>query len=455
MKHKSNSLLKLGYAPLAVYAEFDRKYAQNLKTRSEEKLAELDDVEIVSWKDLIISETDLRKAIQTFKEAEIDVLILQTATFPNGSIGVQLAEAMKVPIILWAVREPHMKGTLPLNSLCGVNLLSHPLSKLGLTYKFLYANPEDQKFLRELKSYLVAVKVSKQLSDVKVGLIGSRAPGFYASNFDELLLKRQFGVQISNIPISALFKILNGISKKEAVNTLKGEKFQTAAGDLLNDEIVLNIKRNYLGLKKMVSDRKLNAIAIRDWPELLGEDWYKGKESGVGRIWPALGYLHDSGVSVGYEGDMNASISMCILRYLTNQTPFFADIIEFTPEENKLLLWHYGAAPSLANEPSMVSYTQVGYEFHFNLKPGICTLARLEAQEDTHRMLIAKGKALPTEIPLHRASVYVKLEGSVRELMDTIIYDGWGHHYCLAYGDCSTELIEFCKVKGIKAVEIR
>ncbi len=80
-------------------------------------------------------------AIEELNHAEFDLLLLLQASFADSSVAVGMVESMgdrRVPVLLWAVPDARSGGRLRLNSLCGINLAGHALTRRGLTYDYVH-----------------------------------------------------------------------------------------------------------------------------------------------------------------------------------------------------------------------------------------------------------------------------------------------------------------------------
>jgi len=94
----------------------------------------------------------------------------------------------------------------------------------------------------------------------------------------------------------------------------------------------------------------------------------------------------------------------------------------------------------------------VGVTIEFPLKPGQITLTRIATVEDNYRILLATGDALETDLLARGTPVRAKMARSVADLIETIIYQGFPHHYVVGYGDVSREIKELARLWDLKVV---
>ncbi len=382
----------------------------------------------------------LDEAIREFFQAKkIDVLILQVGTFPDGEFPLILAEELNIPIILHSLPEPDLEHNIDLNSLSGANLSTYSLSATAHPHSFLHGDPGDKKVQQELTAHLRAGFALASLHGLRVGLVGFRAPGFYPCVFDELMLRKILGVSLDYIDLGEVKKAFNSSLRKKAPH----QTFLTPDGETLPDLSIQWMEAHYAALTGVFEDSGKHVFAIRDWPELL--DIYA-----PGSIWPALGWMLDDGYLVAPEGDVNAAVTMHLAQMLGGGVPFFSDISAWDDNLSALLLWHYGAAPSLANDPNLIRFGREGRQVEFTLKPGPATLLRLGMKDHQFRLLAVASRILDKPVTIKRAGAWLQtLNMPAGDVVYKLLDQGWEHHYCLIYGDILTELQVFSKLSGI------
>ena len=211
---------------------------------------------------------------------------------------------------------------------------------------------------------------------------------------------------------------------------------------------VESIEKYYTALGAVLERSGHGLFAIKDWPEIMGLD-------DPGGIWPGLGWLLDEGYLLAPEGDVNAALTMAILHGLTGSTPFFADISAWDDETNALALWHYGGAPSLARDPQEIRYGEEGREVQFTLKPGRGTMVRFGYHHQQFRILAISVEMLDKKVQFRRAGGWAKtVKQPARDVVQTMLDDGWEHHVVLTYGDILPELRAISRFTGIPLTEL-
>lgn len=422
---------------------FDQVVASRNLTETRNWLAKFWNV--VGPQEVINDLPALESALQDFQtKTQPQVLVLQIGTFPDGEVPLRIAERIRVPLIIHSLPEPEIEQRIAINSLCGANLTTFTLTEMGFAHKAIHGFVSDPIVQQQMSAYIRAGLTLAALKDQRIGLIGFRAPGFYPCVFDELLIRRTFSVGIDHIPLSEVVMEL----QKGKRHPIPVSEFPTVEGGRLGTDSVEAIQKYYTALRTVLERNGHGLFAIKDWPEIMGlED--------PGGIWPGLGWMLDEGNLLAPEGDVNAALTMAILHGLTATTPFFADISAWDDRTQALALWHYGGAPSLAQCPADVRYGEEGREVQFTLKSGRGTLVRFGYHQQQFRILAINVEILDKKVQLRRAGGWAHtLNRPAREVVQTMLDDGWEHHVVLTYGDVLPELRAIARFTGIPLTEL-
>jgi L-fucose isomerase-like protein len=193
--------LIIGFVSMAQPYNTDKELAAKMYKLAKNKMSELINVEVVSPEGLIISMEDAQAAVELLKANPVDLLIVQNGTFSSGQAFMHLVQNFSGFIVLWAMPEPPYNGPLKFNSLCGINLNASLLSNMERQYKYFYASPENSEFWLDFAKWLKVFSFVKRLKEVRIGLFGSRTPGFYTFGLNELSVRKIIG------PVSYGFRV--------------------------------------------------------------------------------------------------------------------------------------------------------------------------------------------------------------------------------------------------------
>jgi len=400
---------------------------------------------------LVTTPEDSEKVTQEFKTKDIDALIILEGAFTWDNIPARIVQDLgDIPVIMWAFPEPPMKGgKLLTNSLCGAIMNCAALKKLGRKYRLIYGNPEEKKTITILDQYLRAIAAVKRLSHSKYCLIGYRTPGFYNSTFDEMLVRKTFGIETVHLSLLDLMDYALQIKDKTVQKDVNMVKGKWKIGEATEKDLY-NSAKFHKFLVDFSRSNKIDCYGIKCWPEL--------PKRGL-NICFVIGWLTDEGIISGCEADFDGTMTMLLQYYLTDEIPWLADLIHMDEKKNVCIFWHCGAAPpSLASDKSGVAIQKQyrgldrGASIEFPLQAGRVTIARLGPSEGRYRMFITTGEAIQTEMILRGNPSIVKMDSSVEDMLGTISQNGIEHHYAIIYGDHKNDLVEVCQWLNIKII---
>ncbi len=407
---------------------------------------------IISYGKMIDSKEHVNACISEFKKAEVDVIVMVYGAFTGDDVCCAFADALNIPIILWAPREESWvrDGRLYANGLCSATMNGASLKRIGADYRILFGNYDEPRVQKKLDDIIGAYATVKNIKGLTYGLFGYRPTAFYNCSFDEITIRKTFGINIEETDLKVVFDTMESLSKEEVgaeiANTLN--LWDTSE---LPDGHLDNHVRLYLALKKLVPQQGYDYSAIKCWPEM-----------GNLKTTPCavLGRLADEGMFVGCEGDVDAGLAAVMQNIITGTPAFITDLINIDEDENTVTYWHCGnAAPSLHNKADGVKMSDhplagQGTAFYCSLKEGPVTAARLTNLNGKYIMFILSGQAIPTTRNTKGAMVNVKVKTPVLELVDKIAESGMSHHYSLIWGDVADKMAEIAKILGIEVISL-
>lgn len=427
-------MLSIGFVPL-LRTTFDVPYAESV-IESAYRVMMNADFTLVGDKTPVTDadEAALRSA-DFSASASIDVLVVLQATFADSTLIDALISPLHVvdvPILLWAVPEPHTGGRLRLNSLCGVNLGAHHLRRIGRPYHTIYANADDPSVIQQITALGQARRAKQALKSARIGIIGEHPAGFDTCDYDAGALRKLFGVEI--VPVALREKVFADARRVESgtVDTLFADLSHRVSG-LAGDAPTRGTLSTYVTLQQISADERLAGCAVRCWPEFF-------TELGCAAC-GALSLLTDAGTPSSCEADVNGTITQFILAQLSGSAAFGSDIVSVDDTSDALVLWHCGLAPlSMADTESTPTATlhsnrRLPLLMDFMLKPGAVTVARLSEATGQYRLVIGRADIVRGEKPFSGTTGLIRFARSARQVIDTILGEGLEHHIALTYGD--------------------
>lgn len=397
---------------------------------------------------------DSRTAVEKAKylsEKEIHCLVFMMGAWPLPSTAIDAIDKLdrRVSVILWAFPDPSVLSLVPACHFHGI------FDDIGINHEFIHGTPEDDNFIRTIKTSAKASQTVIELNGMNLGLFGGRYFHMYTGMADLVQVKKIFGVETTHIDEFMLVKEAEQIDKAGITeySRLLHNKYKNISTP---PEVEEKSIRLYFALKKYLKEYNLDFAAVKCMPEVQGD--YCSHCLSVA--------MHmDEGIVVACEADVNAALIMQILKMVSDSSPGFGDICELNMKEKTLRLANCGAfATNLAASPNDVHFMEqydylcpgpgTGMTTSFFAKPGRVTLARLGRIKGEYVMQISSGEALFT--PRERlGELRDRMPQTIIRLDDDpeiFLQNCRANHMHWVYGDYQKELCKICGILGINDI---
>ena len=442
---------KIGYLPLSK-VNWTNETLEAARESALKFLKSLPGVEVVGPDHMLSLEGEAIELLDQFEQDRPDLIITHFLTFSLGVVPPMFAQRLKVPVVLWSMKEPDPKGgRLQNNSFCAANMNAHHFWRLHMPYFHVHAEPGTQDAADQLMKAINVAKAMKALGRMRIGLIGGRVPGFFTSCADEMMLRRTLGPEVKIITEHELFTCAQNLTPEEVAKGMAiiDEDLKTPAADAPKGDQKEKSARLIAAVMKMKEKFFVDTFAMRCWPEVILNEFY-----GIA-VCSTIGHLTNHGYLTACEGDIYGAVMMRIGQIISQDLPFFCDLI--VAEGDYGVAWHCGAAPCGLCKPGYTPELHCsatvegggvkGCTGEFPLKPGRVTLARLGEKRDGtgFRMLACTGTGLDTDLFVRGTPLKIKFDAGCDAVRKEVIENGWEHHYALMYGDRTDELTAFCR----------
>ena len=414
--------IKLGVVCLT-RTTFEYKTAQEIFNKTKEDLKKIENTEWEIIEETVIEINEAEEAAKKLNSANVDAVVVISGTFHLGHLILYFQKIIEKPILLWAYNElPYDGGKIRLNSVCGLNLNASNLYKSGVNdFYYTIGDKIDE-------DWVDAIRIKTALKNARLGILGSRAHGFFNMAVDELNNFRESGVIIDYYRIDEVFKQNSEDVVKNAEEHVK-KVYDTAS---VTAEQVNKVANLSLSLKEFMDKENLSGLAVRCWPEFAAN-------YGVAPC-ASMSNLQAEGYLLSCEGDIQGLMSMLAHKAIGAETPFLADLSQVNLEEDYSLMWHCGVAPSNLWDGkcnmSLDTYFAGGrgVTADFVMKEGDVNIMRIDTALGKTRIFMQEGKAEYMEKLLRGTYAKVRFEKHMTEVLDLLIYNGIAHHVSLVYG---------------------
>ena len=269
--------MKLGILPIA-RSTFDVPFAGE---RLAAMLAALDTAggELCGPRHLLLEPDAADAAMVDVLASAPDLILVLQVTFTDAGFIARLAGATDLPIAIWAPPEPRLGGRLRLNALCGLNLASHALGRLGRRFSYLYAEPERAgDALAEILSggrrvvprdgtICAAAPLQEPLAPMRIARIGTHPEGFDTCRYDPGELIRRTGVEVDELELGTLFDAARALPEADVAPIRTRTEAQLPnLGELDAGEVDRSL-RLAGALQGLRATGGYDGFAIRCWPE--------------------------------------------------------------------------------------------------------------------------------------------------------------------------------------------
>ena len=440
---------------------FDVPFAEKTARRAFETLAQLE-MEIIGPQALLFNADGVREALAGLQAERIDLLLLLQVTFTDATMTVALAKAVAAPILLWGFPEARTGGRLRLNSLCGVNLAAHALSKAGRECAYLFAAADDRGVAERIvalsrdfhstrpppartpaapdaSAVVRAEDVQSYLQGTRIGRIGMHPDGFDTCVFDDKALAGLTGVAVDQIELKQLFDAAAGVPRRNVAAIRARATNDLGSLDELEQEPLDKSLRLYAGLKEIAESKGLAGLAIRCWPEMF-------TEYGCAACGP-MAMLNEEKTPCACEADVYGNVTTLILQRLSGRPAIIADLVDMDPETDTGVLWHCGLAPVSMADPETKPRADIHSNRHkpllnaFPLKPGRVTIARLSQAKGVTKLVVGGGEMIRAPQSFSGTAGVIRFDRPVPEVLDVVVGEGLEHHFGFTYGDFRAELV--------------
>jgi len=430
---------------IKAYDELGRPWVESETTDRVVNALQISGLEIIEYPEVIVSIQSSLGAVNKFRESNVDCVIIFIDTWNWANQIVQAAREVNLPLILWAIPLPAKW------SIGGLAVTHGSLDESGIEHEVVYGFPEDDGVMDKILNYSSAAMVINSLKRSRYGSIGGPGMGIYTGIVPANQWLKEFGISVGFTDQYTVVVEAEKVSRKEVEDYYEELKKDYNKIPPL-DEIMERSIKLYFGLKKIIKEEGYNFTGVKCTFDL--SDNYCSACLGQSR-------LGKEGFPTACLSDANGALTMYIMRLLTDEPLFMADVNLINKKEKTIRLIDDGAAaPQIAKSKDDVELDYQprleakasGICTNLIAKPGRVTLSRLSRVDGKYHMHIVEGEAYDAPKELKDECGYpfwphcfVRLNAD----MDKFIQNLRSEYIHMAYGNLKPKLMEVCKLLKI------
>lgn len=397
-------------------------------------------------KDIIFDEESAAAVIERFKAEKVDAVFIINCNFGNEEAAADIAKALGVPVLLWAPLddEYYVDGMRPTDSQCGLFGVSRQMQRFHIPFSHLpCCRVESDEFKEGFDSFVRVACMVKNFTGLRIGQVGLRPAPFYSVIWNEGELMEKFGIKIIPINFAIIEQRMKTAETEYADEIKKYEDYilKNYKLDDLTPKYVKPMATMVAMYKHLFDEYNLDIISAECWTAT--PVMFNGLAPCT-----VYGILGDMGYLVSCESDMNAALTMALLKCaaMGEGKPLFGEFTVRHPEnKNAELLWHCGPFPLSQKAESGTDSTArlVNQRSWFRAKDGTYTVARIDQESGEYMILplVAHTTAGPQT---HGTYLWAEFE-NLQKIEDRLLDGPYIHHFVEIEGDYRKEIKEFCR----------
>jgi L-fucose/D-arabinose isomerase len=335
------------------------------------------------------------------RHPDITILHHSVWTFPHFT--ALAAESTPGPLLLVANIDPRFPGMV------GMLAGGGALDQLGRTHARAWGDLDDPAVRERILTHVRAASAVTGLRGSTFGRVGGRPMGMYTATANTDQWMRTFGVDVEEIDQWEVVRRSENADQKRVTAAREWLERHAGAvhydGDRLTPQLLERQIRTYYAMRELIDEWNLDFSGIKGQPELTANfctmdvaeaflndpyDWDGPKDTHV----------------TSTEADMDAALTMQILKLLTGDPVLFADVRHYHADKDVWDLCNSGqhatwyAARSddpaenmrhVSLHPEVFYFPAGGASVQHLAAPGEMTFARLTRHDGAYRMHVMRG----------------------------------------------------------------
>ena len=235
------------------------------------------------------------------------------------------------------------------NSLAAALEISAWIRTRDMKVKIIHGHPDEM--VKQVLLHHKAFAAKRSLKNKRIGVVGIPAHWLVASHVDYLLAGQRWGVSYIDIPIKEIEKNFYDTTDDEIGMEATRLVSRAKAIQEATPEDLYRAMRLHKAVRNICAEHKLDAVTVSCFSLI-----QTLKTTGC----LAFSLLNDEGIPAGCEGDLQAIMSLLMIKELTGQPGFMANPSFIDTKRNEILLAHCSIPTSMTDEFIIRSHFESG-----------------------------------------------------------------------------------------------
>ncbi len=352
--------------------------------------------------------------VQTCLESKHNYLFVGTGGTENQIIEFIEKSKLDSPLFLL---------TYPLNNSLPAALEARTyLQEKGYRVKIVHGSLD--LLVGKIKQWKKFEGVENQLKNSRLGIIGKPSPWLVASHVDYQAVNQRWGLTIKEYPLSIIqedyeAKITSKISQTAQNFVDQAQDCEVSSSDIQLAEVICK------KLLEVIDEEQLDAITL--------ECFSLVEQIDITGCY-ALSQLNDLGnVVAACEGDIPAAFTLLVVKLLTNQPGFMANIVDIDEETNTLILAHCTVPTTLLQTYDITTHYETGKSVavrgKFAQQP--ITIVKIGGK-DLSKYWVTAGRILENIDSQFGCRTQIRVE--LKQSVDKLLMNSLANHHIVVLG---------------------
>ena len=370
------------------------------------------------------------EGLPTFRPKAKDMTLLFIATGGTEGMVVRRYKELSHPLVFLTDGKA--------NSLAASMELSSWVRQQGDTCAILHGSIEV--ILRKVQ----LLEERKKLSGLRIGVIGEPSDWLVSSGVSYAKAKEVWGVEYVDLDLQQVVKYYESEPNGNEVQAEADSFIQKAQSCREpNREEVIKAMRLYRALKKLVEQKRLNALTVQCF-RLIPTTHTTGCL--------ALALLNDQGIVAGCEGDLQSIFTMLLCKKLTDRDAFMANPAYIDTERDEVLFAHCTIGLNQCQQYIVRSHfeSQSGVAIQGIMPTGAVTVIKFGGL-DLDEAFICDGELLDNQDDERKCRTQVRVRLDRKGVCEQyFLSNNIGNHHIIIFGHHARQLLELCQSMGVK-----